>query len=199
MTEGRQENAAGVHPPAGSPNEPQNPTVAFERNDVNIRGIVAFAIGLTLMVGIALVAITGLYSRFQDGARKSKTEFPVAEAVRTELRETNPVELLPPRPRLDGIVLPPPAGRVFPTSDQADSGNARALYIKQEQILNAWHGMDKDHPNPRIPITEAMRRLIAKPGDFLKARPGPRPPNSNDATAQPNAANSGRGADGVRK
>jgi hypothetical protein len=202
MTEPRRDSATESSVPTGAPEGPRNATVAFERKDVNIRAILAFAVGLMVMIGIALLVIAGLYTRFQDQARKAKSEFPMAEAVRRNLRETDPGKLLPPKPRLDGIVpVSPeqPAGRVLPSFDQAGPENARVLYDAQEQILTSWHGVDEDHPNPRIPIVEAMSRLLAKPGDILKARPGPRPTGRDETADQPSAANSGRGSIGGRK
>jgi hypothetical protein len=202
MTELRHDSASGSPPPAGTAAEASNPTVAFERKDVNIRAIVIFAIALVGMVVIALVAISGLYSRLQGEARKAKSDFPVAEAVRRNLRETAPEKLLPPPPRLEGVVpLSPdqPAGRMIPSFDQAGPGNARVLYDEQEHILATWHGPDKDHPNSRIPIAEAMSRLLVKPGDILKARPGPKPTGRDESADQPSAANSGRGSIGGQK
>jgi hypothetical protein len=188
----------------GSPEtagEQLNPTVAFERRDVNIRAIVGFAIGLSAMIGIVLLVIGVLYSRFENAARARKPEFPMAAAVRRNLRETDPDKLLPPPPRLDGVVpVAPgqPAGRILPAFDQPDVWNARFFYDAQERILNSWQWVDKDHTVARIPIAEAMSRLSAKPGDILKARPGHKP-SGRDETDQPSASNSGRRSVGGQK
>jgi hypothetical protein len=189
----------------GSPGlagEQQNPTVAFERRDVNIRAIVGFAVGLSAMIGIVLLVIGVLYSRFENAARARKPEFPMAAAVRRNLRETDPDKLLPPPPRLDGVVpLVPgqPAGRIIPAFEQPDVWNARFFYDAQERTLNSWQWVDKDHTIARIPVAEAMSRLLAKPGDVLKARPGARPPDANEIADQPSASNSGRGSIGGQK
>jgi hypothetical protein len=189
----------------GSPEtvgEQQNPTVAFERRDVNIRAIVGFAFGLSAMIGIVLLVIGVLYSRFENAARARKPEFPMAAAVRRNLRETDPGKLLPPPPRLDGVVpVAPgqPAGRILPAFEQPDVWNARFFYDAQERTLNSWQWVDKDHTIARIPIAEAMSRLLAKPGDILKAGRGPRPPGANEIGDQPSASNSGRGSIGGQK
>jgi hypothetical protein len=205
MTEPLHNAAAEIPAATASPGpagEQQNPTVAFERRDVNIRAIVGFAIGLSAMIGIVLLVIGVLYSRFENAARARKPEFPMAAAIRRNLRETAPDKLLPPPPRLDGVVpVAPgqPAGRILPAFEQPDVWNARFFYDAQERILNSWQWVDKDHTIARIPIAEAMSRLSAKPGDVLKARPA-RTPSGRDETAdQPSASNSGRGSIGGQK
>ena len=193
MTEPLRDSTAGA---GGDSPSPENPTVAFERKDVHIQGIVAFGVGLAVLIGVALLVIAGYYSYLQSQARKVNSEFPVADAVRRDLRATDPGKLLPPAPRLDGIgpISPgQPAGRVIPAIEQADYSTARDYYEKQERILESWHSADKDHPNARMPIAEAIRRLANKPGDLLKARPGSKPVPSDKTVDRPSAANSGRG------
>jgi hypothetical protein len=165
-----------------------NPTVAFERRDVSIRGIVWFGAGLSILIGVSLALIYGVYWHLVgDRARVTRSDFPVAEAVRRRLQERDPGELLPPAPRLDGIVSAPPgqaAGRVVP-------GLAGTLGEGQEKDLAVWQWTDKKQSAARIPVREAMNRLLAKPGELLKARPGAKP--FVGAADQPNASNSGRG------
>jgi hypothetical protein len=118
------------------------------------------------------------------------------------MRETDPEKLLPPSPRLDGIVpVAPgqPAGRILPAFEQPDLWNARLLYDAQERTINSWQWLDKDRTIARIPIAEAMSRLSAKPGDVLKARPGSRPPVRDEIADQPSASNAGRGSIGGQK
>lgn len=199
MTEPLHDAGAASGRPTG---EPENPTVAFEPKDVNTRAIVGFAIGLSAMIGLVLLVTGVLYSRFENAARARKPEFPMAAAVRRNLRETDPGKLLPPPPRLDGVVpVAPgqPAGRILPAVEQPDAWNARFFYDAQERTLNSWQWLDKDHTIARIPIAEAMRRLSAKPGEVLKARPGPRPPGANEIGERPSASNSGRGSIGGQK
>jgi hypothetical protein len=199
MTESLHNAGSASARPTG---EPENPTVAFERKDVNTRAIVGFAIGLSAMIGIVLLVIGVLYSRVENAAGARKPEFPMAAAVRRNLRETDPEKLLPPPPRLDGVVpVEPgqPAGRILPAVEQPDVWNARYFYDAQERTLNSWQWVDKDHTIARIPIAEAITRLSAKPGDVLKARSGPRLPGANEIGEQPSASNSGRGSIGGQK
>jgi hypothetical protein len=173
-------------------NEPisneKNPTVAFERRDVNIRAIVWFGVGLSCLIGASLAVVYGIYWRLDaERVRATRSDFPVAEATRRRLQENDPGKLLPPAPRLDGIVPVPPgqaAGRMLPGA--ATFGEGQVM----EPAVGQW--ADKDHTVARIPIGEAMSRLLAKPGDLLKARPGAKA--MADASIQPNASNSGRGA-----
>ena len=191
MSEANQENA-----------EPSNPTVAFERRDVSVRGLVWFVIGLTGLIMTTILVVFGLYSRLAaERTLQTRSKFPVAESARQAARKADPAGPLPPSPRLEGVAPLPPgqqSGRMIPPEqpEQHDVGRIRPgapkiLYDSQEAELDSWRWADADHTAARIPIAEAISRLAAKPGDVLKARPGNKPP-----TDQPRETNSGRTAQG---
>jgi hypothetical protein len=155
---------------------------------VSIRGTVWFAFGLSCLIGASLAVVYAVYWRLDaERVRATRSDFPVAEAARRRLQQNDPGKLLPPAPRLDGIVpVPPgqPAGRVLP-------GLAATLVEDDVKNVAGWQWADKDHTIARIPIGEAMSRLLAKPGDLVKARPGAKA--MADASNPPSASNSGRG------
>ena len=171
-----------------SNNDARNPTVAFERRDVNIRGIGWFAAGLAVLIVASLAVVYGVYCRLEgERARVTRSDFPVAEAARRRFQEKDPGKLLPPAPRLDGIVPVPlgqSAGRMLPIP-------AAPLVDGQEKSATVGQWADKDHTVARIPIGEAIGRLLAKPADLLKSRQGAKP--FAEAAQPPTASNSGRG------
>jgi hypothetical protein len=166
---------------------PHNPTVAFERRDVNIRGIVWFVFGLVILIGTAILTVFGVYAHLSaDRERITRSQFPIAEKARQAVRKADPAGPLPPTPRLDGIVNLPPTqepGRMFPAPPPRQTGG------DQDQALDSWHWANADHTVASIPIADAISRLV-KSG-ALKAKPGSKPP-AGDATGQPSETNSGR-------
>jgi hypothetical protein len=194
---------------AGPGHAPENPTVAFERKDVNPKGIMWFLVGLAVLIVIVLFVVFGLFVHYSAvEARQKRSDFPVAEAIRREAREADPAGLLPPAPRLEGVVTLPAAesaGRVFPPAahEQHDVGRihpgaAQVLYDVQEKELDSWQWADADHKAARIPVAEAMSRLLDKPGDRLKARAGSKRPDPDGPRQRPRT-DSGRSSEGGPK
>ncbi|HEY1379227.1 MAG TPA: hypothetical protein VGF55_20660 [Gemmataceae bacterium] len=188
-------------PPADG--QPRNPTVAYERTDVNTRAVVWFATALAGSIAVILAVLVGLYWMFyRDEEREKQSDFPVARDVRRQARTRDPGLLMPPSPRLEGIAPVSPEhipGRMRPADDleQHDVGRFRVgaahlLYEEQERVLRSWAWADADHTAARIPIDEAMARLLAKPGDHLKARAADRASGRDELSEQPSRASSGR-------
>jgi hypothetical protein len=173
------------HPDAA---EPRNPAVAFERRDVHIGGVLWFGVFLAGLVGASLIVVYGVYWHFKgERARAIRSGFPVAEATRKRLEQTDPAKLLPPAPRLERIVPVPeqqPAGRMLPST--------LAFAPDGTNLLQSWGWTNEGHTAARIPVSEAISRLLAKRADVLKARPGARP-MVVDRSDRPNSSNSGRG------
>src|SRR4051812_1936242 len=90
--------------PLGPPTadgQPRNPTVAYERTDVNTRAVVWFVTALAGSIAVVLAVLVGLYWTFyRQEEREKRSVFPVAQDVRLRARETDPGLLLPPSPRL---------------------------------------------------------------------------------------------------
>jgi hypothetical protein len=174
--------------------EPRNPTVAYERRDVSVRGLVWFVIGLAILIVITLAIVFWLNWRFAaQRARQTKSDYPLADQAWKAARKADPAGALPPAPRLEGVVRLPAgreAGRTFPPGapEQHDVGRleaaSRAVYDVQEAQLESWSWADADHTAARIPISEAMRRLLAKPGDQLKAKPAHKPAGRDNPEEQ---------------
>jgi hypothetical protein len=190
-------------------NEPHNPSVAYERTDVNTRAVIWFATALAVGIAVVMVAMFVLYWHYDaDESRQKRSDFPVATTTREQLRASDPDKLWPPSPRLEGIspTLPDQdPGRVYPADRPADHdvgrlrpSTARTLYDEWERQLDTWQWADPDHKAARIPIGEAMRRLVAKPGDLLKSRPADGS-TVDDVARPPGRSNSGRGPIGGRK
>jgi hypothetical protein len=115
-----------------------NPEVSHETSDVNVRGLFAFAAGLTV-VGVGVyVAVWLLFLWF--GAReapKGPAEFPLAAAHKSDL---------PPQPRLQ-------------TDPRQD---LRELRSQEDAILNSYGWVDQNNGIVRIPIDEAMKLVVQR-------------------------------------
>jgi hypothetical protein len=148
-----------------------------------------------------MVAMVGFFWYFFDReSRQKASQYPVAASTREHLRKTDPDKLLPPSPRLEGLGrvsrdhIP---GRVRPTDDQLEHdvgrirpGVARTLYEEWERTLkDTWEWVDNSHTAARIPIGEAIDRLLEKPGSYFKARGAGR----RDDAGPPSRTTSGRG------
>jgi hypothetical protein len=122
-----------------------NPEVQHEDSDVNIAGILAFAVGLIVVAAIVLVAMWLLF-RFFDvrEARQNTIAYPLA--VQQEQR-------LPPEPRLQ-------------TNPRQDLQDFRAA---EHDILTTYGWVDKNAGTVRIPIDEAIKLTLQK---GLPAREG---------------------------
>jgi hypothetical protein len=207
MTEPQRDIPAVSPTPLGPPSangEPRNPTVAFEPKDVNVKVVVWFVTALAAGIAVVLVGLVGFYWwLYREDATKNVAASPVAREVREQARRTDPELMLPPSPRLEGIApvskerIP---GRVRPSDElqQHDvgryrPGSAQVLYAEQEQVLAAgWAWLDGDHKAARIPLAEARAKLLAKPGDLLKARAGRGAANRDESEARPSRNSSGR-------
>ena len=172
--------------------EPVHTDVRFEPTDVDSRAVIWFVVGLAVALAIVMLILWGLFHLFlrTEDARKKST-FPVA----VENREVMKIEeRLPPEPRLEGIGPVSQdkfIGRMASTDTQPqhDVGRIRpstadALYREQEETLSEYGWVEKDKV-ARIPIEEAMKRLLAKlpanQGESKGQSPGP-----------PNRSSSGR-------
>ena len=122
-----------------------NPEVRHEDSDVNIGGILAFAVGLIVVAAIVHVAMWLLF-RFFDvrEARQNTIAYPLA--VQQEQR-------LPPEPRLQ-------------TNPRQDLQDLRAA---EHDILTTYGWVDKNAGTVRIPIDEAIKLTLQR---GLPARQG---------------------------
>jgi hypothetical protein len=108
--------------------------LGYEPADVNIKGVLAVALGWSIFVALAAAALIGLSSMF--------------ETLRPPV-ETSPlarVEIQPPEPRLEA-------------NPQVTLDRVRA---RQDQLLNGFGWVDRDAGIARIPIDRAMAILAER-------------------------------------
>ena len=115
-----------------------NPQIAHEESDVNVRAIFGFGIGLAviaLAVHVFLWWLQGFYATQADRAQTAV--FPMAAGQRDQL---------PPTPRLQND----------PQQDLRD------LVTKQQTQLSRYSWVDKSAGIARIPIEDAMRIVVQR-------------------------------------
>ncbi len=137
---------AELHVPhAGGHSDYDNPAVHHETSDVNIRGILVFAVGL-IVAAVIIHALIWLMFRALDASasRKVTPQYPLA--ITQENR-------LPPEPRLQ-------------TNPRQDLNDLRTA---EEQVLESYGWVDKNKGVVRIPIDEAIKLTIQR---GLPAREG---------------------------
>jgi hypothetical protein len=117
--------------------ELSNESVSHEESDINISGIFKFALGLTVAAAVVHVAIWFMFVWFQAAAASADVPNPlrVGEDVR-----------VPPEPRL----------QVDPRQDLAN-------YRERETaLLDGYRWIDKSAGVVRIPIDQAMKRVVER-------------------------------------
>ena len=140
MTDAPRQTIGGFSPP-----NPDNPEVAHEGSDVNVRAILGFAAGLIVAAALIhfIVWLLFLYLSGTETTRDTP-DFPLAAGQATRV---------PPEPRLQAT----------PRED------LRALRAREEEILRSYGWVDKTAGVVRIPIDEAMKLTLQR---GLPARAG---------------------------
>jgi hypothetical protein len=110
----------------------------YERNDVNVRGIVVFGLGLVIAAVLIHLLMWWLLNTLT--VREAVQERPLSPlAVR-------PGESVPPEPRL----------QISPTQDM------QALRAAEETLLHSYGWVDQPAGVVRIPIERAMQVLVER-------------------------------------
>jgi hypothetical protein len=124
--------------------QPGRPAVHHETSDVNVRGVIAFGIGLLVAALLIHAGVWLLYVFFmaREG-RPVSTEFPLAAGQGNRL---------PPEPR-------------FQTHPRED---LRRLREQEDRILNSYGWVDQSAGVVRIPVRRAMELTVQR---GLPARP----------------------------
>jgi hypothetical protein len=121
------------HSHAGASNE----SVSHEESDIDIGGIFKFILGLTIAAAVLHVAIWFMFVWLQTAAASADVPNPLR--VGEDLR-------IPPEPRL-----------------QVDPRQDLSTYREREAaLLNGYRWLDKNAGVVRIPIDEAMKRLVER-------------------------------------
>jgi hypothetical protein len=139
-----------------------NPSVRSEPTDLSFKGVALFAGGL---VGILVVVAAGVWGLLHllvaREAEQKKVEYswPSENERRTPTKAgSDEHSHLPPLPRLEGMDI-----------ERADQPSDIKEQVQRENDrLNSYGWVDRDHNIVYIPIEEAMRKTRAK----LRARSG---------------------------
>jgi hypothetical protein len=142
------------------PTEPHDPAVSHEPSDANVRGVLAFAAALAVLIAVVSLAVWGMFV-FLKGRedREKRSRFPLAAAERRELDQPElgaPIAgELPRSPRLEGLSL---------------NRSAQERAEEEEKRLNG-SGTDE---NGRAHISiEAAMRLVAEESKPKGREPAP--------------------------
>ncbi len=135
---------AEKHLPHQPHRETQNPDVHHETSDINIRGVFAFAAGLAVALVVVSFSVFVLFRYFSSREMHAAApQYPLAAAEDTRI---------PPAPRLQ-------------TNPRRDLELFRR---NEDQILTSYGWVDKNAGVVRIPIDDAMKRVVE---GGLPARP----------------------------
>jgi flagellar biosynthesis/type III secretory pathway M-ring protein FliF/YscJ len=126
---------AEVHTPHAV-EESGNPSVHHETSDANVRGILMFAAAL-IVAAIVIHLLVWVLFRFMDAQQEANDSLQYPLAAQQETRE-------PPEPRLQ-------------TNPRED---LRELREQEHQVLSTYGWVDKNAGVVRIPIDEAMKRVV---------------------------------------
>jgi hypothetical protein len=118
--------------------ELSNPTVHHEHSDINIAAVFKFAVGLTVIAAAVHVAIWLMLGWFQATAASAD--------VRNPLRVAEDDVRVPPEPRL----------QIEPRQD------LDAYQVREAALLDGYHWIDKNAGVVRIPIAEAMKKVVER-------------------------------------
>lgn len=129
---------AETHYPNAHADAASHPTVHHETSDINLRGVLVFAVGLALTAAFIHFAVWVLFGYFngREGV-KVTPQYPLA--VGQENR-------LPPEPRLQ-------------TNPRQDLHDLRA---GEDQILTSYGWVDRNNQIVHIPIDQAMKLTLAR-------------------------------------
>lgn len=136
---------------------------AYEQNDIQLKGILGFGIGLFLLIVITFGLMSALLSVLKDYSKEGVVQNPLA---------MNDKERLPPEPRLQlapGFGVDSETGRV-----NMELGAPQAEYWElSRQWKELWEKGHKDAKTGTVtimPIKEAKERFLSQ---NAKARSGP--------------------------
>ncbi len=116
----------------------KNPGVSYEPEDMNVRSLTFFGVGLLAAIIVAMVFIAGLVWSLERRTNVVQTDQPAA------------AQPMPPEPR----IMPNPIDQM-PAEDQL-----KALQSQEEFILDSYDWVNREEGVVRIPITRAMEIMV---------------------------------------
>lgn len=167
----------------------KNVDVTHEASDVNISGIVKFAVGLTIFGIVIQLLMWGMFNFLN--AQQQKKEPPPGPMAMTEQ------ERLPPEPRLQaakGFGVKLENGQWVPLENREPQAEYRVLHEQWEQTLREGP-RDQSGKVVGLPIDQAMQKVLE--GNGLRSR---KQEDSSKVTedyeeGMPSASSSGREAE----
>src|SRR5262249_11173196 len=135
---GRHTSMADLTASHASPHGEDNPAVRHEESDVDIRGILGFAVGL-IVVAIIVDLLVWVLFRYLDAREGRQTAVESPPAAQQPQR-------LPPEPRLQ-------------TNPRED---LRELRAGEDETLTTYGWVDRNNGVVRIPIDEAMKLVVQR-------------------------------------
>jgi len=138
-------------------------------DDINVWGIVKFAIGLLIIGIVAYIGLYGLLRLFEHQQQASERPTP--------LMARGAEDRLPPPPRLQ---MMPGSPSQFKTPDYEMKG----MIDEEEKTLNSYGWVNKENGVVRIPIDQAMKLVLQK---GLQTRPSPGPEATPSPAPEPPA------------
>jgi hypothetical protein len=162
----------------------RNVEVTHEKSDINVNGVLAFVVALTILTIGVYLGVLVLFNQFQAQAAKEPPPGPMALSQE---------ERLPPEPRLQaapgfGVTLTDGAN----VNLEKREPQAEYKTLREEWDRNLKGELKDTSGKPlSIPITEAIKKVISGPG--LPARPAEGQHKLEDfAISAPTASSSGR-------
>jgi hypothetical protein len=140
-----------------STNTHPDPNAVTEKDAIDAGSIVRYAVGLTLVVIAAHLAMLWMYSSMSKTAEASTPPRIYPLAADEDSRR-------PPEPRLQGGVQSD-SGRLLANPPEHNPGPKEALRelrAEEDVILNGYEWVDRNAKVVRIPITEAMKLTLQR-------------------------------------
>jgi len=121
----------------------KNPGVAHERRDVNIRGIIYFAVALVIVGAVLNLFLWWLLDYFETSQAKAEPPPPPMASQRQQF---------PPEPRLQGA----------PGHSDPPMIELRESRQRENQLLESYGWVDQKAGIVRIPIDQAKQLLLER-------------------------------------
>jgi hypothetical protein len=153
-----------------------NVETRHEESDVNVRALIWFMVVFIIFAAVTHVALYLLYRFYRNMERGEAANAPISSVAMPRDADVPPTPHLQPFPtRMPNEEVVPPT-RNTPVTDMID------MRASEEQRLNSYGWVDKQHGIAHIPISEAKK--LALQSGVYQVNPGIQQPGTQ-ATPQP--------------